>query len=102
MEFILHKWGAPRAIILFGSVRNGQDNIGSDIDLAIEVDKPINTEIISISSLKEDEAQGIKTFEQKFGRSFKLHFFHRSKIDKNLFVNMANGIVLFGLLEVNP
>ena len=31
-----------------------------------------------------------------------LHVFSRNKIDLNLFVNIANGIVLDGFLEVRP
>lgn len=84
----------PRAIILFGSYRKGDDTDKSDIDIAVEV-----------SDNKELRIQELVTF-QEFGYrknvKVNLHIFSRAKIDLNLFANIANGIVLDGFLEVRP
>jgi len=83
-----------RAIILFGSYRWGTDNEKSDIDIAAEV---LDNKNIRIESLGFIEQLG-------FRRNIKvnLHIFSRNKIDLNLFTNIANGIILDGLLEVHP
>ena len=83
-----------RAIILFGSYRKGDDDEKSDIDIAVEQLGSEDLNIINIGAIK------------KFGYREKvpvnLHIFSRSKIDINLFANIANGIVLEGFLEVRP
>ena len=83
-----------RAIILFGSYRAGTDNEKSDIDIAVEV---LDNEDIRIETLGLIEQFG-------FRRNVKvnLHIFSRNKVDLNLFTNIANGILLDGLLEVHP
>jgi len=98
----LHRLGTPKAIVLFGSVRKGEDGPGSDIDIAIEVDKETELQILELGDIPRADKIGIalKQFEQNFGRKFAFHFFHRNKIDINLFNNIANGIVLWGFLEV--
>ena len=85
---------APRAIILFGSYRWGTDNEKSDIDIAVEVlgDQPMR-----IGPLLVFDRLG---FRKKV--TVNLHLFSRSRIDLNVFTNIANGIVLDGLLEVHP
>ncbi|MDP2749534.1 MAG: nucleotidyltransferase domain-containing protein [Nanoarchaeota archaeon] len=83
-----------KAIILFGSYRWGADNEKSDIDIGIEV---LGNREMRIESLETLDNLG-------FRRNIKvnLHIFSRNKIDLNLFTNIANGIVLDGLLEVRP
>jgi len=83
-----------RAIILFGSYRWGTDNEKSDIDVAVEV---LDNKTMRIEILGLIEQLG-------FRRNVKvnLHIFSRNKIDLNLFTNIANGILLDGLLEVHP
>ena len=83
-----------RAIILFGSYRWGSDNEKSDIDIAVEV---LDNKDMRIETLGLIEQLG-------FRRNVKvnLHIFSRNRIDINLFTNIANGILLDGLLEVHP
>ena len=83
-----------RAIILFGSYRWGTDNENSDIDIAVEV---LDNKNMRIKTLGLIEQLG---FRKKV--TVNLHIFSRNKIDLNLFTNIANGILLDGLLEVHP
>ncbi len=83
-----------RAIILFGSYRWGTDNEKSDIDIAVEV--------LGNSGLIIETLNVIKEIGFRKNVKVNLHIFSRSKIDINLFNNIANGIVLDGLLEVKP
>ncbi len=103
---ILNKWyGNPKAIILFGSFRKGDDISTSDIDIAIESD---NKEEEGIFTAKETtgflslELVKFKTeFEPIIGsREIQIHVFNRKSVDINVFNNIANGIVLCGFLEV--
>lgn len=92
VEFLNDYFKNPKAIILFGSFRKGEDISGSDIDIAIEVEEG-----------KEHEPLGLRElsgFESTIGRRIQIHLFNRKYIDENLFNNIANGIVLFGFLEV--
>lgn len=84
----------PRAIVLFGSYRKGDDNEKSDIDIAVEVldGKGLRIALLGI----------IQKFGFRKDVKVNLHIFSRNKIDLNLFSNIANGIVLDGFLEVRP
>ncbi|PIN91379.1 hypothetical protein COU57_00740 [Candidatus Pacearchaeota archaeon CG10_big_fil_rev_8_21_14_0_10_32_14] len=83
--------GNPKAIILFGSYRKGDDTENSDLDIAIEVAQNEELKIINLWNI------------QKLGYRknipLNLHIFSRNKIDLNLFSNLVNGIVLDGFLE---
>lgn len=83
-----------RAIILFGSYRWGVDNEKSDIDIAVEV---LDNEDMRIETLGL-----IEQFGSRRKVKVNIHIFSRNKIDLNLFTNIANGILLDGLLEVHP
>lgn len=83
----------PRAIILFGSYRKGDDNEKSDIDIAVEV---LGDQAVRIMPL------GVAQIWHRKNVPVNLHIFSRNKIDLNLFANIANGIVLEGFLEVRP
>jgi predicted nucleotidyltransferase/AraC-like DNA-binding protein len=103
VEFIMQEWGIPKSIVLFGSYRKGEDAKGSDVDIAIEIGQEKELEIKDTASEKFKEfAQLVHAWESLNERKFKLHFFNRNKIDRNLFISIANGILLYGLLEVNP
>jgi len=91
VEFLLDYFKNPKAIILFGSFRKGEDISNSDIDIAIESDEP-EFKVIGLRELSE--------FEKDIGRKIQLHLFNRDNVDINLFNNIANGIVLWGFLEV--
>ena len=82
----------PRAIVLFGSYRKGDDTENSDIDIAVE--------ILDNENLKMIELGKFQKFGYRKNVKVNLHTFSRNKIDLNLFSNIANGIVLDGFLEV--
>ena len=82
----------PKAIILFGSFRWGENGENSDIDIAIEVVKEKAIEILELKELEE--------IGKALGEKIKIHVFNRKKIDRNLLANIANGIVLYGFLEI--
>lgn len=87
-EFLNH----PKAIILFGSFRSGEDRSDSDIDIAIET-----TENVDVGTIRP---KGIDAFEALLGRKIQVLLFNRKNVDPNLFANIANGILLLGSLEV--
>lgn len=94
VEYVLQQVPNAKTIVLFGSYRKGDDVNGSDIDIAVEIlgDKPLEVrELGTISQL--GYRQNVKV---------NAHIFSRSKVDLNIFTNIANGIVLYGLLEVRP
>ncbi len=84
----------PRAIILFGSYRKGDDTEESDIDIAVEV---LGNEELKIQQLGIFPQLGFRK-----NVPVNLHIFSINKVDLNLFANIANGIVLEGFLEVRP
>ena len=86
--------GNPKAVILFGSYRKGDDTEDSDIDIAVEVSDNKNIRIVPFGIMPK--------FGYRKNVPVNLHIFSRNKIDINLFSNIANGIVLEGFLEVRP
>ncbi|MDP4012013.1 MAG: nucleotidyltransferase domain-containing protein [Candidatus Nanoarchaeia archaeon] len=83
-----------RSIILFGSYRKGDDIPGSDVDIAVEVLDNEPLEIVEFGTMAQlGYRKNVKV---------NLHIFSRNKINLNTFVNIANGIVLQGVLEVRP
>lgn len=93
VEFLIDYYKNPKAIILFGSFRKGEDLSSSDIDIAIESDEVKDYNVIGLRELSE--------FEKVIGRRIQIHLFNRKEIEISLFNNIANGIVLWGFLEVN-
>lgn len=84
----------PKAIVLFGSYRKGDDTEESDMDIAVEVTDNKELQIIDAK---------FKPYMGYRGEvPLRIHVFSRNKIDLNLFSNIANGIVLEGFLEVRP
>lgn len=92
VDLIREKYPSAKAIILFGSFRNGSDNESSDIDIAVE--------ITGNSEPKVETLGTIETFEYRKKVPINLFVFSRNKIDLNIFNNIGNGIVLDGFLEV--
>jgi len=86
--------GNPKAVILFGSYRKGDDMGTSDLDIAVEVLGNEDLRIIHLGTLPQ---LGFRKNVQ-----VNLHIFSRNKIDLNLFANIANGVILDGFLEVKP
>lgn len=91
IEFLVDYFKNPKAIILFGSFRRGEDMSNSDIDIAIESEDG-DYKVIGLRELAE--------FENNIERKIQIHLFNRKNIDINVFNNIANGIVLWGFLEV--
>ena len=94
VEFLDEHFNHPKSIILFGSFRKGDDLSTSDIDIAIETDKTKDYSTVYLKELSE--------LETTINRKIQLHLFNKKNIDLNVFNNIANGIVLFGFLEVKP
>ncbi len=92
VEFLIEHYGNPKAIVLFGSFRKGEDFSTSDIDIAIEseTDEYKTFRLVTL----------IENFEREIGRKIQIHLFNRKNIDGHVFNNIANGIVLSGFLEV--
>lgn len=92
VEFLVDFFKNPKAVVLFGSFRKGEDIYNSDIDIAIESAEAKGYETIGLRELSE--------FEMSIGRKIQIHLFNRESIDINVFNNIANGILLWGFLEV--
>lgn len=93
VDFLMDYFQNPKSIILFGSFRKGEDISNSDIDIAIESDEQGKYKVIGLSELS--------ALEQSSKRKIQIHSFNRNAVDLNVFNNIANGIVLWGFLEVN-
>jgi len=92
VDFLIDYFKNPKAVVLFGSFRKGEDITNSDIDIAVESDEVETYETVSLRELAE--------LEKIIGRKVQIHLFNRKGIDINVFNNVANGIVLWGFLEV--
>jgi predicted nucleotidyltransferase len=90
VEFLADYFKNPKAIILFGSFRKGEDISNSDIDIAIEDEESKELKIIELRELSE--------FEKRINRRIQLYLFNKNNLDIHVFNNIANGIVLFGFL----
>ncbi|MFW6142341.1 MAG: nucleotidyltransferase family protein [Candidatus Saliniplasma sp.] len=85
LEFIEQKFN-PDCMVLFGSAALGEDIEGSDIDIYVQA----NGEEVDLSD-----------HEELFNRKIQLHFKERlEEYPKELVNNIANGIVVYGYLEV--
>ena len=84
VDYIIKEYN-PKSIILFGSYSKGEDVKKSDIDLAVITDK---TEIIDLDF-----------YEHKIGRKIHLLLLQYKIIPEELYINLINGIVLYGYLE---
>ena len=92
VEVLIESFNIPKSIVLFGSFRNGNDLSNSDIDIAVESDDFKDYEPVGLADLIE--------FEKAIGRKIQIHKFNKNNINRDVFNNIANGIVLFGFLEV--
>ncbi len=94
VEYLNEYYKNPKAIILFGSFRKGEDVSGSDIDIAVETDE---IDEYTITGLRE-----LADIEKELDRKIQIHLFNRKNVDINVFNNIVNGIVLNGFLEAHP
>ncbi|VVB86432.1 Winged helix-turn-helix DNA-binding protein [uncultured archaeon] len=77
----------PEVVVLFGSYAKGEDTRESDIDIAI------------MTGIKEYPQLDI--YEADLKRKISLHLIENTKNEEKGFINsLANGIVLYGYLEV--
>ncbi len=93
LQWINSNIPGARAVVLFGSYRKGDDTEKSDVDIAVEVIRDNEQEIIPLQ---------IARMGYRVNVPLNIHVFSRNKIDLNLFANIANGILLQGFLEVRP
>jgi len=93
VEFLAEEFNRPKCIVLFGSFRTGEDDVDSDIDIAVEVSDKRESGVFEFKEFKD--------IESILGRKITVHVFNRGSIDNNLFTNIANGFVMYGLLEVS-
>ncbi len=105
VELLDEIYNHPKAIVLFGSFRKGEDISNSDIDIAVETDQDVANGYIALSlqqlpELTSNMSKGIMEFEKNINRHIQIHVFNREGIDAGVFNNIANGIVLLGFLEV--
>lgn len=93
LEYIQTHFPMPRAIVLFGSYRKGDDISTSDVDIAVEIP--------GMQGIITQEAT-IDVLGYRKNVKVNIHAFSRQTVDINLFNNIANGIILSGFLEVKP
>lgn len=80
-------YNIPECIVIFGSYAKGEDNMESDIDIAI------------MTNMKEYPQ--LYSYEDTLKRKINLQLIEDTKNGKQEFINtLANGIVLYGYLEV--
>jgi len=91
LEEIKSKFGAYKAVVLFGSYRKGDDIETSDLDIAVQSFDKKDYDIVEFCR--------IKNFGYRENVQVSLHIFSKNKIASNLFESIRNGIVLEGFLE---
>jgi predicted nucleotidyltransferase len=80
-------YNTPECIVLFGSYAKGEDTGNSDIDIAIVTDT--------------EKMPDLQIYEKKLNREISIHLIGNLKKANAGFINsLANGIVLYGYLEV--
>lgn len=94
VEHIKERIPGSIAIVLWGSFRKGDDIKESDLDIAVEV--------LGNEEIKILESGTIPKFGYRDNVKVNIYVFTRNKVDINVFTNIANGILLDGLLEVRP
>ncbi|MCF7872287.1 nucleotidyltransferase domain-containing protein [Candidatus Woesearchaeota archaeon] len=85
----LEEYYSYPAIILFGSTAKGEFHENSDIDIAIITD--------------DKKSADLRKFEKKLNKEIQTFIFNKAefkKLNKELFNNIVNGIVLSGFAEV--
>ncbi|MAG47579.1 hypothetical protein CL617_03160 [archaeon] len=94
VEYLTEFFNNPKAIILFGSFRRGEDTSDSDIDIAIWDN--------TVKEYKTVNVEELRDYEKEINRKIQIHLFNDKVVDVNIFNNIANGIVLLGNLKVKP
>ncbi|MBU2523179.1 MAG: nucleotidyltransferase domain-containing protein [Nanoarchaeota archaeon] len=94
VEFLTDHFKNPKAIILFGSFRKGDDISTSDIDIAVE-----GYGVKEYTILNSQDIKNLKKYESFLNKKIQIHLFNPKNADRNVFANILNGIVLLGFLE---
>lgn len=81
IDDLIDLYNYPEAIVLFGSFANGEDTENSDIDVAV-----ITSENINYENSIMDRPVSVKEFN--------------NNITENMLESLANGITIYGYLEV--
>ena len=92
VDFLVEEF-VPSAIVLFGSVRKGDSEKESDVDIFVGT--------YVEDKMKVEMELDLKKFERKIGHKVQLHLYDNIKdVNENLRGNIANGIKLDGFLNV--
>ena len=83
-----------KSLVLFGSYRKGDDIESSDIDIAAE--------ILGENETKTYELGKIHSLGYRTNVKVNMLLYSRKRVNKNLFANIANGIVIHGFFEAKP
>lgn len=92
IDYLEKEFNHPECIILFGSYSKAENNLNSDIDIAVIT--PGKREI------------DLNKFEHKIGLKIQLHLYSNKDIEnmktknKGLLNNLINGIILRGYFEI--
>ncbi|MBS3147526.1 nucleotidyltransferase domain-containing protein [Candidatus Woesearchaeota archaeon] len=86
VEVLDYAYGAPEAIVLFGSYGRGEDTLKSDIDVAVVTSRKARPDL--------------SKFEALLKRSIQIVELDLKTVGKNLLSNVANGFVLKGYLTI--
>lgn len=86
LDFLRDKYEEPKAIVLFGSYSRGEDVSSSDIDIAVITQKRVELDLSS--------------YEKKLSRIINLYEINIKTTEKDFLNALANGIVLYGYLEM--
>jgi DNA-binding Lrp family transcriptional regulator len=90
---LVDKYPEASSITVYGSYRKGSDTDHSDLDIAVELpegsENRIDELIVPRLGFRRDIPMNILCYT-------------RSRIDANVFADIANGIVLNGFIDVKP
>ncbi|MAF35582.1 hypothetical protein CL622_00500 [archaeon] len=86
IEYLVEQFRQPGVIVLFGSYSRGEDTEQSDIDIAVFTSKHPTLNLVK--------------FEKKLGRTVAISELLPATVKKEFWHTLANGIVLYGYLEL--
>ena len=86
VSFLIDNYSHPEAVVLFGSYCRGEDSETSDIDIAVVTKRHIVTDV--------------SIFEKSLLKKIKILELDSTRIQSEFLNTLANGIVLYGYLEV--
>ena len=87
VDRLVEVYHAPDAIILFGSYSRGEDTEDSDIDIAV------------LTGRKQIDESYAKQ-EKELKRKLSIKIISPKNITKEFTLSLANGVILYGYLEI--